>query len=295
MTFSQITYNEPVFRPPAEAGSVILQATIGCSWNRCAFCEMYTSKKFKVRKIDDLKPEIEILSKINKGVKKVFLADGNAFVLSANNLIPILTEINRQFGKIQRISSYALPKDILNKSESELQELKSLGLKLLYIGIETGDNELLKLINKGETYNSTIDGILKAHEAGIDTSIMIINGLGGRKYSIQHAINSATIINRINPKYLSTLTLSLPYGLEHFQNRFNGKYFPLTITELFEELKTFITHTELESVIYRSDHISNKLVLKGILSKDKEKLIDLINMALDLTPKDVYPSTPSIL
>ena len=295
MIFSQIKYNEPVFRPPAEAGSVILQATIGCSWNRCAFCEMYTSKKFKVRKIDDLKPEIEILSKINKGVKRVFLADGNAFVLSANNLIPILTEINRQFGKIQRISSYALPKDILNKSESELQGLKSLGLKLLYIGIETGDNELLKLLNKGETYNSTIDGILKAHEAGIDTSIMIINGLGGKKYSIQHAVNSATIINRINPKYLSTLTLSLPYGLEHFQNRFNGKYFPLTITELFKELKTFITHTELDSVIYRSDHISNKLVLKGILSKDKEKLIDSINMAIGLTPKDVYPSTPSIL
>lgn len=295
MTFSQITYNEPVFRPPGEASSVILQVTLGCSWNRCAFCEMYTSKKFKVRKIDDLRPEIELLSKIYKGVRKVFLADGNAFVLSANNLIPILTEIKKQFGKIQRISSYALPKDILNKSESELKELKSLSLKLLYIGIETGDDELLGLINKGETYNSTIDGILKAHEAGIDTSIMIINGLGGKKYSVQHAVNSAKIINRINPKYLSTLTLSLPYGLEHFQNRFNGKYSTLTITELFKELKTFITHTKLNNVIYRSDHISNNLVLKGILSKDKKKLLDLINTAINFTPKDVYPSTPSML
>ncbi|MCK4678993.1 MAG: radical SAM protein [Bacteroidales bacterium] len=295
MTFSQITYVEPVFRPPGEASSAILQTTIGCSWNRCTFCEMYTSKKFKARNIDDLKPEIELLSKIYKGVRKVFLADGNAFVLSAKNLIPVLTEINRQFGKIQRISSYALPKDILNKSDSELQKLRSLGLKLLYLGIETGDDELLKLINKGETYNSTIDGILKAQEAGIDTSIMIINGLGGKKYSTQHAVNSAKIINRINPKYLSTLTLSFPYGLEHFQKRFNGKYSPLTITEHFKELKTFITHTELNSVIYRSDHISNNLVLKGILSKDKKKLIDVINMAIDIAPKDVYPSTPSIL
>lgn len=188
-----------------------------------------------------------------------------------------------------------MPKDILNKSDSELQRIKSLGLKLLYIGIETGDDELLKLINKGETYNSTIGGILKAHEAGINTSIMIINGLGGKQYSAQHAVNSAKIINRINPKYLSTLTLSFPYGLEHFQNRFNGKYSPLTITEHFKELKTFISHTELNSVIYRSDHISNNLVLKGILSKDKKKLIDVINLAIDLTPKDVYPSTPSIL
>lgn len=295
MTFSQITYNEPVFRPPGEASSAILQTTIGCSWNKCTFCEMYTSKKFKTRNIDDLKPEIELLSKIYKGVRKVFLADGNAFVLSANNLIPVLTEINRQFGKIQRISSYALPKDILNKSEGELQELRNLGLKLLYLGIETGDDELLKLINKGETYNSTIAGILKAQEAGIDTSIMIINGLGGKKYSTQHAVNSAKIINRINPKYLSTLTLSFPYGLDHFQKRFNGEYSPLTITEHFKELKTFISHTELNSVIYRSDHISNNLVLKGILSKDKKKLIEKINMAIDIAPKDVYPSTPSIL
>jgi len=295
MFFPAIKYDEPVFRPPGEARSAIVQVTLGCSWNQCAFCEMYTSKKFRARSLEDLKPEIKTLSNAYKGVKKIFLADGNAFVLSAGKLIPIVKEINNQFGKLQRISSYALPKDILNKSESELKELRSLGLKLLYIGIETGDDDLLKLINKGETFNSTVDGILKAHEAGIETSIMIINGLGGKKYSQKHALYSAEIINAINPKFLSTLTLSLPYGLDHFQNRFNGDYQQQTIIELFEELKLFIENLEVENVIYRSDHVSNNLILKGTLSKDQSELIELLDVAIQNTPENKYPSTPGIL
>lgn len=290
MFFSPIKYDEPVFCPPGEARSAIIQATLGCSWNKCAFCEMYTSKRFKARSLDEIKLEIESLAKACKGVKKIFLADGNAFVLSANKLIPVLDEINNQFGKLQRISSYALPKDISSKTGNELKELRELGLKLLYIGIETGDDELLKLINKGETCNSTIDGILKAHEAGIDTSIMIINGLGGKNYSKQHAINSAKIINQVNPKFLSTLTLSLPYGEEHFQNRFNGEFIQQSIVELFEELKLFIENLNVENVIYRSDHVSNNLVLKGVLSRDKDELIEQLNTAIKLTPKDVNPS-----
>ena len=289
------TYNEPVFRPPAEANSAILQVTLGCSWNRCAFCDMYSSKTFKIRKFEELKPKIETLSRLYLGTKKVFLADGDAFVLSAKHLIPILTEINRQFGKLQRISSYALPREILSKTESELKELKELGLKLLYIGIETGDDELLQLIHKGETSSSTIDGIIKAHQAGIETSIMIINGLGGKRYSKQHAINSARIINRVNPKYLSTLTLSFPFGEEHFQGKFSGEYIPLTIVELFEELRMFISLTELSNVIYRSNHVSNNLILKGTLSKDKENLLEQIDRAIDETPKNIYPSPPLML
>jgi len=288
-------YNEPLFRPPAEAKSAILQVTLGCSWNRCAFCEMYSSKQFRVRKVEDLVPEIEILSRIYREIRKVFLADGNAFVLSYEKMAPILIEINKKFEKIQRISSYALPKDILSKTDVELKELRSLGLKLLYIGIETGDDELLGLINKGENYNSTLDGILKAQEAGIETSIMIINGLGGVKYSHQHAINSAKIINQINPKYLSTLTLSFPFGLNHFNERFVGEYIPQTVVELFEELRLFLSNTNLNNVIYRSNHVSNNLILEGVLSKDKEILIEKIDRAITNTPKDIYPSLPLML
>jgi len=295
MFYTPITYNEPVFRPPAEAYSAIVQATIGCSWNKCAFCEMYTSKKFRVRPLDELKPEIETLANFYRGAKKVFLADGNAFVLSANKLIPVLNEINKQFGKIQRISSYALPRDISNKSETELKELKALGLKLLYIGIETGDDELLKLIDKGETFNSTVEGILKAHAAGIDTSIMIINGLGGRRYTKQHALKSAEIINRVNPKFLSTLTLSLPYGINHFKNRFNGEFEQQTIVELYEELLLFIENIDVKQLIYRSDHVSNNLILKGSLSKDKASLLEMIRIAIEVANPGIFPKTSQVL
>ncbi|MDA3955023.1 MAG: radical SAM protein [Bacteroidales bacterium] len=295
MFFNSVKYDEPVFRPPGEARSAIIQATLGCSWNKCAFCEMYTSKKFKARSLEDLKPEIEKLSNVYSGVKKIFLADGNAFVLSANKLLPILDEINIQFGKLQRISSYALPKDILIKSESELRDLRGRGLKLLYVGIETGDNELLKLINKGETFNSTVDGILKAHNAGIDTSIMILNGLGGKMYSEQHAIKSAEIINMINPKFLSTLTLSLPFGLEHFKKKFIGDYQQQTIVELFLELKLFIENINSENIIFRSNHVSNNLILKGTLSKDKDQLVEMLQQAIESTPKDKYPEAPDML
>jgi radical SAM superfamily enzyme YgiQ (UPF0313 family) len=295
MFFVPIQYNEPVFRPPGEAQSAIVQATIGCSWNKCAFCEMYTTKKFSTRPFEQIKSDIEKLAKIYSGVRKVFLADGDAFVLSANKLIPILEEINSQFGRIQRISSYALPKDIITKSDDELQQLKNLGLKLLYIGIETGDDELLNIINKGETFTSTVEGIIKAQNAGIETSIMIINGLGGKKYSRQHAIQSAEIINQINPKFLSTLTLSMPFGLDHFKNRFAGDYQQQSIKELFEELKLFIENLNVSNVIYRSDHVSNNLILKGVLSKDKDLLLNQIDEAIRNISDDLFPETPEFL
>ncbi|MBI9069134.1 MAG: radical SAM protein [Salinivirgaceae bacterium] len=295
MFFSPVSYHQPVFRPPGEANSVIIQATLGCSWNACSFCEMYTSKTFKVRNPAEVFADIQKLSQHNAGAKKIFLADGNAFVLSSKKLMALLDQINTSFGRIQRVSSYALPKDISNKSLSELQELQSQGLKLLYIGIETGDDELLKLINKSETYNSTVDGILKAQQAGIDTSIMILNGIGGKEYSEQHALNSAKIINEINPKFLSTLTLSLPYGLEHFQNKFKGNYQQQSITELYKELKLFIEKTKVDNVIYRSDHVSNNLILKGILSKDNDKLVSTIEKAIANTSENQYPSAPEVL
>jgi radical SAM superfamily enzyme YgiQ (UPF0313 family) len=280
MLYSPVQYEEPLFRPPGEAYSAILQATIGCSWNRCAFCEMYTTKKFRVRHFDEVEADIKALAKICQGVRKVFIADGNAFVLSAGKLIPILESINYHFRRLHRISSYALPKDILSKTDEELILLRKMGLKLLYVGIETGDEKLLKLINKGETYKSTVEGISRAHQAGIDTSIMIISGLGGMQYSHQHAINSARIINELNPKYLSTLTLTMPYGLEHFKRRFEGNYQHQNLEELLVEMKTFIEGLTVENVIFRSDHVSNNLVLKGVLPKDKVMFIEIIDTIL---------------
>jgi len=289
MLSSSIQYDEPLFRPPAEARSVIVQATIGCSWNKCAFCEMYTSKKFKVRPFEDVQKDIKNLVGLYSGCRRVFIADGNAFMLSASKLMSLLKEINIHFPNLQRISSYALPKDILQKSPEELKLLRREGLKLLYVGIETGSDKLLQLVNKGETYDTILQGISMAHEASIDTSIMILNGLGGAKYSHQHALKSAQIISELNPKYLSTLTLSMPFGQQHFETRFKGEYIQQTWKELFEELHLFIENLKVDRVIYRSNHVSNMLALAGILNKDQDHLLRNLEYAIKEVPANLKP------
>jgi len=181
-------YSEPLFRPPSEAYSLILQSTIGCSWNKCAFCEMYTNKKFTTRKIGDVINDIKDFAKYGAEVKKVFLADGNPMCLSSKKLMELLKAVKLYLPSVRRVSSYALPADIIRKSDEELKNLYDAGLKLLYVGIESGDDELLELINKGETYTSTIKGLTKAQKAGIKNSVMIINGLGGKKFNFNPVI-----------------------------------------------------------------------------------------------------------
>lgn len=280
MFYTPINYDEPLFRPPSEAYSLIFQITLGCSWNKCAFCDMYSSKKFKVRKEEDVFAEIDEVKGKAKDTRKIFLADGNAFVLSFDRLKRMVDKLNENFPKLNRISAYALPQDILAKSEDELKQLAESGLKLLYVGIESGDDELLKMIHKSETFDSTKEALIKARKAGIKLSVMILNGLGGKHYSKQHALNSAKLINAIQPEYLSTLVLSMPYGVEHFQKKFNGDFVQLNTLELIQEMGMFIQHLEVENTIFRSDHASNYLVLKGILNRDKEELVKRINDVL---------------
>lgn len=281
MYYLPVEYEEPLFRPPSEANSLILQITSGCSWNKCAFCEMYTSKKFKIKPFEKISEEIQNCELSKYKFNKVFLADGDAMVLSTDKLSRILSEINSNLKKIRRISAYAKPKDLANKSVDELKELKSNGLDLLYVGIESGDDEVLKLVDKGETYKSTVTGLLKAKSAGIKLSVMILTGLGGKELSMQHAVQSGKILNEIQPEYASTLVLSMPLGLEHFLKRYKGKFTILSKFELIYEMKIFLEHTQLEQTVFRSDHASNYLILKGILSRDKDKLSERIQNVLD--------------
>ncbi len=281
MLFSAINYDEPVFRPPSEAYSLILQPTIGCSWNRCAFCEMYTTKKFRIKNESELFADIDWAASHFPKTKKIFLADGNPMGLSAEKLLRILNYLNEKFNSISRISTYAIPNDLNNKSVDELKLLKDAGLKLIYVGIETGDDTLLKMINKGETAHSTITSMQMAGEAGIKASVMIINGLGGKQYSHQHAENSAKVINAIQPKYLSTLVLSFPYGVDHFGKCLNGEFEEVNILGLLKEQHSLISNLDLESTIFRSDHASNYLPLKGILNRDQQFLLNQLQSAID--------------
>ncbi|OQX97524.1 MAG: radical SAM protein [Bacteroidetes bacterium 4572_117] len=275
-----VEYDYPLFRPPSEANSLILQITCGCSWNKCSFCEMYTEKKFRVKGFEQIKSEIAAYKPVAGRINKIFLADGDAMVLKTEKLLEILYEINKNFPKVRRISSYAKPKDLKNKSIDELKSLQAAGLSLVYVGLESGDTELLSLVDKGEDFDSSRIGLIKSREAGIKSSVMILNGLGGLNYWEQHAINSAKLVNETQPEFLSTLVLSFPFGVNHYKNKFRAEFVEMGTLQLFKELLLFIENTNLRSTIYRSDHASNYLTLKGVLNKDKELLSENLRFAI---------------
>ena len=277
-----LNYIEPVFRPPSEWKSLILQVTNGCSWNKCSFCDMYKDeqKRFKPKDIKEIEAELKLLIDNNYPVSRVFLADGDAMSLSFRRLKEILELINKYFPKLQRVSSYCLPRNLLKKSVEELAELQEMGLKIMYVGCETGDDELLKIVNKGETFASSLNALKKIKAAGIKSSVMILNGLGNPKYSEQHAISSAKLMNEAQPEYLSTLVLEFPLGSERFEKSFNGEWIFPTKLELFAEMRLLVENLKLNKTIFRSDHASNHLVLKGILGRDKERIANEINLAI---------------
>jgi len=201
-----VQYVQPLFRPPSEGRSLIFQVTNGCSWNRCTYCEMYTDaqKKFRPRAEAELLAEIRACGESGLEPRRVFLADGDALVLSMRRLRNILTEIRSTLPTVSRVSSYCLPSNLKNKSDEDLQELESLGLKIIYVGAESGDDTVLRNIDKGETYASTVDALRRASSAGIKTSVMILNGIGGKRFSQQHALASARLVNDTQPDYLAT-------------------------------------------------------------------------------------------
>ncbi len=277
-----VAYIQPVFRPPSEGHSLILQVTNGCSWNNCTFCEMYTApqKKFAPKAEDKVIEEIKQCGKQLVKTRRVFLGDGDAMALSFRRLKTILKAIKQYLPTVTRVSTYCLPRNLKNKTVEELSELRELGLSLIYIGAESGDNTVLEKINKGETFETTRDAILKAKEASIKTSVMIINGMGGKEFSKQHAINSAKLVNATQPDYLATLVLFFSSGKEKVEAGFGGQFTPLNTAELCEEIRNFIEHTDLDKSIFRSDHVSNHLVLKGVLGKDKQAMLEEIDDAI---------------
>lgn len=277
-----IRYVEPVFRPPSEAESLILPVTDGCSWNHCTFCEMYTApqKAFRARE------EAEVLESIRSTgqrygdqVRRVFLADGDALVLPTRRLLSILQAIRTHMPAVRRISSYCLPRNLRKKSQAEIDELAAAGLKMVYVGAESGDDQVLAAVNKGETFETTREALDKLGAAGITRSVMILNGLGGKVYSRQHAENSARLANATQPEYLATLVVSFPTGEQRFRADF-PEWEPLGQPELFGEMEHFLSRLELKRTVFRSDHASNWLVLKGTLGADKERQLSQVRQAI---------------
>ncbi|MBI2308792.1 MAG: radical SAM protein [Rhodocyclales bacterium] len=282
MSMPPIRYVEPVFRPPSEANSLILPVTDGCSWNQCSFCEMYTApqKAFRARGEDEVLATIRRCGeRFGADVKRVFLADGDATVLPTRRLLAILEAIRTQLPGVRRISSYCLPRNLKKKSQDEVNALAAAGLDLVYVGAESGDDAVLAAVNKGETFASTCEALEKLGEAGITRSVMILNGLGGQALSAQHADHSARLMNATQPEYLSTLVVSFPMGEARFRAGFPG-WQPLDQHGLFVELERFIAALDLKRTVFRSDHASNWLALKGTLGAEQARLLGELRAAI---------------
>ncbi len=276
-------YVEPVFRPPSEARSLILQVTNGCSWNRCTFCEMYTQpqKRFRLKPQADIERELQAIAGAGLPVRRVFLADGDAMTLSVRRLTLILEAIRRYLPGVERVSSYCLPRNLRHKTAAELAALRELGLGLYYVGCESGDDLVLERVQKGEDFDSSLAALEKIATAGARSSVMILNGLGGRRYSEQHAVNSARLMNAAQPDFLSTLVVSFPTGPERFEQGFDGEFEPLDQAGLFQEMLWLLETLDLERTVFRSDHASNYLVLKGTLNADRDRLLATVRAAID--------------
>lgn len=292
-----LKYVEPIYRPPSEARSLILQVTVGCSnlvtrpdpssptgyrvKRGCAFCVAYQTKPFRARPHDEVLEEIDRVAAVVPSTRRIFLADGDAVVLSTRRLTEILQRIDQRFPRLERVTAYASPKNLLKKSVAELRELREAGLTMVYLGIESGHDEVLERVDKRSTADQMVEGCLKAKEAGIALSLTVILGLGGPRLSREHAEATAEVINRINPEYAAALTLMVEPRVPSFTEVFDDPEFRLLdVPEALAECRHLLAHLDTEGTEFRSNHASNWLALKGRLNRDQPRLLATIDQAL---------------
>lgn len=273
-------YDMPLYRPPSEAYSLIFQVTLGCSHNRCAFCTMYRQKKFRIRPWEELRAEILEAAISYRRTPRIFLADGDAMVIDTDYMIRILGFLYEKFPSLERVTAYANPSNLLEKSAEDLQRIRKAGLQMLYFGIETGDDELLVKIRKGATAHELITSAKKAIDAGFLLSATVILGLAGKKGSERHAVETARVCSAINPQYLSALTIMLEDNDRYFFRCLGKDWEMMDKLEVLNELRTMVEHFHLDNCIFRSNHASNYLPIKATLNQDKGKLLQQIDNAL---------------
>jgi coproporphyrinogen III oxidase-like Fe-S oxidoreductase len=273
-----LAYDMPLWRPPSEGNNLIIQATIGCSFNRCTFCAMYRTKSFRPRALADVFADIDRAAESWPEAHRVFLADGDALVLPAEDLCRILEHLTARFPALQRVSCYALPANLLRKTPDELAALRARKLSLLYYGVESGSADIQRRVSKGASPGVMIEGLAKAREAGFKVSATVILGLGGRNRWQDHIDGTIDLINQAAPEYLSTLQLGLdPMIRDGFLARFGEPFEPQDDAGMLAEQARLITGVDPpRPVIFRSNHASNALPLGGTLPKDRDKLLDLL-------------------
>ncbi len=270
-----------VIRPPSEAGSFLLPATVGCSHNSCTFCVTYKFTRFKLRPFESMREDIELAARYNPGLRRVFLCDGDAMCLPAEDLERILDCLNDNFGQLERVGIYANAGDILSKSPEQLETLASKKLGIAYLGLESGNDEILKKVRKGFTAEQMVQAVRKAEDAGIRTSVIVLLGLGSNAMSRQHAVDSASVVSRMNPSYVSALTLMLLPGTPLYSDYQDGKFEIMNPSSILQELRWFLAGIDVEGpTVFRTNHASNYLPVGGTLPQDKERMLEIIDMGL---------------
>jgi len=283
-------YTYPLYRPPAEADNIIIQVTNGCSYNQCTFCSMYTNKKYSINRLDDIYAQIDNFAIDFPNTTKVFLADGDVLGIDTNILIDILIYLTNKFPKLRRVSAYGSTQNVLAKSSDELKLLKEHRLSLIYYGIESGSDTILTKINKGVDQAQIIETINRLRLANIKVSATVILGLGGIAYSREHIMQTAYIINNTQVNYLSTLQLGLDDSIKEIFFKNFRDYFASTDYDIINEQREFIEAIKPSSnIIFRSNHASNAIHLSGTLPKDKNKLIDQLDVAKIMGDEIIIP------
>lgn len=275
-----IKYVEPVIRPPSEADSLLLQVTLGCSHNKCAFCGTYITKRFSVKPLDDVLAEIDWARENVGDVRRVFLCDGDALVLPTEHLVKIVDRLNEAFPSLQRIGAYANARDILEKSPGDLAMLRGKKLSILYLGLESGNEEILRRAKKGNTAREAVGAVLKAQEAGMKMSVMTLLGLGGEELTREHARDSAAALNEMNPRYASFLTVVVLPQTPLWVRREKDTFKELGPVEAVRELHEMVAGLNLKNTVIRSNHVSNFVALAGTMPKDKARMLAQIDAAL---------------
>lgn len=273
-------YEGSLYRPPSEAYSYILQVTIGCSHNKCTFCNMYMEKQFRVRPLDDVLEDLVMARRAYRRVPRIFLADGDALIVKTEELRAILGTIRNLFPECERVTSYASARDLLLKTPEELEELHALGLDMIYLGLESGSEKVLRDINKGVTVEETVEGALKAKAAGIKLSVTEITGLAGQDGMEEHAVLSAKALSRMNPEYIGLMTLTLRRGTKMTADWEAGRFKRLTPRQYLEEQRILIANLDSEGSVLRSNHISNYVQLRGTMNRDRDRMLAALDGAL---------------
>lgn len=275
-----VRYKGKVYRPPSEAYSLIIQVTYGCSHNRCAFCDMYDDKHFAMRPMEEIREDFELARRVYRRVERVFLADGDALMRKTDDLVQILGLVYGLFPECQRVTCYASPTSLQIKSEEELRLLREKGLKMVYMGLESGCDAVLERMDKGHTAAQIIAAGQKARRSGLQLSVTAISGLGSRELWRKHAVETAQAFNAMNPEYIGLLTLMVEPGTPLEKWVREGSFYVLKPVEVMQEMELFLQHIDSPGSVFRMNHASNYLTLKGTLNQDRERLLQQVRQGL---------------